>query len=68
LMEDPLSVDNDLLLVGDGDLGSNLSSARFGIFGLASLFLIADVNPAFLCLPVEQLLVCKSKFTKLIRS
>jgi len=60
LMTDPLSVDNDLLTGGDGDLGfpeiANLSSARKDIFGVISLSANAEGNLDLLCLPEEQLL------------
>lgn len=60
LKTDPLSVDNDLLIGGDGDLGfpelANLSSAGKGTFGVISLSANAEGNLDLLCLPEEQLL------------
>lgn len=59
LKTDPLSVDNDLLIGGDGDLGfpelANLSSDGKGTFGV-SLSANAEGNLDLLCLPEEQLL------------
>lgn len=60
LMKEPLSVDNDLLGGGDGDLGltvdTDLSSARKGIFGTKSLSVNLDGSRDFLCLSDELLL------------
>lgn len=60
LMRADLSVDIDLLIGGDGDLGfiepTDLSSARRGTLGMKSLSVNFEGNRDLLCLPVEQLL------------
>lgn len=62
LTREPLSVDVDLLIGGDGDLGLmeliDLSSARKGIFGTTSLSVNLEGTRGLLCFPEEQLRTC----------